>query len=142
MGEGLANGASSAPEKSSNGMNFEALIGVAQLLINTVKISSPAPVVPFPTILPTGGVPNPQTIRPGLSARDTASRIISRQSAAGAIPGPLPDGQESVTEQMERIRIEEIFRAIQQDMRITTVNTIPIVLGAPPGTAGGTGVAQ
>ena len=56
--------------------------------------------------------------RPGLSAMLTASNIIRRQSEAGAIPGPSPDGGANISEAMERIRIEEIFKAIKFDGKV------------------------
>jgi hypothetical protein len=76
--------------------------------------------VPTPLIL-VGG----QT-RPGLSATKIASTIIQRKSEAGLPIGTLPSGGESPDEIMERIRIEEIIKAIQQDAKIT--------IAIPPGT--------
>lgn len=75
----------------------------------------PAPPVPPPLIL-TGGL-----IRPGLSPRKIASRIITRQNEAGAPIGPLPDGSESITEKMELIRVEEIIKSILTEAKITIV---------------------
>jgi hypothetical protein len=57
--------------------------------------------------------------RPGLSATKIASRIISRKSEAGIPVGALPSGGPSPDEQMERIRIEEIIKAFQQEAVIT-----------------------
>lgn len=76
--------------------------------------------VPTPLIL-IGG----QT-RPGLSATKIASTIIQRKSEAGLPIGALPSGGVSPDEIMERIRIEEIIKAIQQDAKIT--------IAIPPGT--------
>ena len=56
--------------------------------------------------------------RPGLSPMVIASNIISRQSEAGAYFGPLKDGSQNVAEAMERIRVEEIVKAIKEDMKI------------------------
>ena len=64
--------------------------------------------------------------RPGLSPTKIASRIISRKSEAGLPVGTLPSGSVAPDEIMERIRVEEIIKAIQQEMVIT--------VAVPPGT--------
>lgn len=64
--------------------------------------------------------------RPGLSPTKIASRIIARKSEAGLPVGALPSGGVSPDEIMERIRVEEIIKAIQQEMVIT--------VAIPPGT--------
>ena len=56
--------------------------------------------------------------RPGLSSMTVASNIIRRQSEAGAPVGPSVDGSPSITERMERIRVEEIFKAIKLDANL------------------------
>jgi len=64
--------------------------------------------------------------RPGLSAIKIASAIIQRKSEAGLPVGALPSGGVSPDEIMERIRIEEIIKALQEDAKIT--------IAIPPGT--------
>lgn len=64
--------------------------------------------------------------RPGLSAIKIASTIIQRKSEAGLPIGALPSGAVSPDEIMERIRVEEIIKAIQQDAKLT--------VAIPPGT--------
>lgn len=64
--------------------------------------------------------------RPGLSPTKIASRIIARKSEAGLPVGVLPSGGVSPDEIMERIRVEEIIKAIQEEMIIT--------VAIPPGT--------
>lgn len=56
--------------------------------------------------------------RPGLSAMLIASNIIKRQSEAGAPFGPAADGSANVAEAMERIRVEEMVKALKMDARI------------------------
>jgi hypothetical protein len=56
--------------------------------------------------------------RPGLSAMMIASRIIKRQSEAGAPFGPAADGTANVAEAMERIRVEEMVSALKLDSRV------------------------
>ena len=73
----------------------------------------------FPLTIPTPlilfGVPT----RKGLSPTEIASNIISRKSEAGLPVGALPSGAVNPDEIMERIRIEEIIKALQQDAIIS-----------------------
>ena len=62
--------------------------------------------------------------RPGLSAMTIASRIIKRQSEAGAPFGAAADGTANVSEAMERIRVEEILYALKMESRVQV--SIPI----------------
>ncbi len=103
------------------GINFssiDAIIGGFTKVLNLSSIGGPPP-VPTPLILL--GVP----LRAGLSPTKIASRIIARKSEAGLPVGALPSGGVNPDEIMERIRIEEIVKAIQQDMIIS--------VGVPPG---------
>jgi len=79
-----------------------------------------------PTVLPAPVVFVGVRRKSGLSPTKIASRIISRKSEAGLPIGALPSGEISPDEIMERIRIEEIIRALQEDAIIT--------VGIPPGT--------
>lgn len=56
--------------------------------------------------------------RPGLSCMTVASNIIRRQTEAGAPAGPCADGSPNIAERMERIRVEEIFKALKLDANI------------------------
>lgn len=76
--------------------------------------------------------------RPGLSSMIIASKIIKRQSEAGAPSGPAADGTENVAEAMERIRVEEMVRALKMDSRIQIGIPIGgIQITATGGNAGG-----
>lgn len=59
--------------------------------------------------------------RPGLSPRELASRIISRQSDAGAPVGDIFSQNGNISELMELIRIEEIINALQLHSKIEVV---------------------
>jgi len=98
--------------------NIDAIIGGFTKVLNLSSVGGPPP-VPTPLILI--GVP----LRAGLSPTKIASRIIARKSEAGLPVGALPSGGINPDEIMERIRIEEIVKAIQQDMIIS--------VGIPPG---------
>ena len=56
--------------------------------------------------------------RPGLSAMMIASRIIKRQSEAGAPFGAAADGSANVAEAMERIRVQEMVNALKMESRV------------------------
>lgn len=98
--------------------NIDAIIGGFTKVLNLSSIGGPPPV---PTPLMLVGVP----LRAGLSPTKIASRIIARKSEAGLPVGALPSGAINPDEIMERIRIEEIVKAIQQDMIIS--------VAVPPG---------
>jgi hypothetical protein len=98
--------------------SVETIIGGFDKILNLSSIGGPPP-IPVPLILV--GVP----LRSGLSAIKIASRIISRKSEAGLPVGALPSGGISPDEIMERIRIEEIIKAFQQEAIIS--------VGIPPG---------
>jgi hypothetical protein len=100
--------------------DINAIIGGFDKILKLSSIGGPPP-IPTPLILV--GVP----LRSGLSPTKIASRIIARKSEAGLPVGVLPSGGISPDEIMERIRIEEIINALQQDAIIS--------VAIPPGTA-------
>lgn len=91
-----------------------------------LKLSSIGGPPPIPTPLILVGVPR----RTGLSPTKIASRIIARKSEAGLPVGVLPSGQVSPDEIMERIRIEEIIKALQQDAIVSVAIPPGITLSA------------
>lgn len=92
--------------------NIDSIIEGFDKILSLSSVGSPPP-VPVPLILV--GVPQ----RTGLSPTKIASRIIARKSEAGLPVGVLPSGSISPDEIMERIRIEEIVNALQQEAIIT-----------------------
>jgi hypothetical protein len=103
--------------------NIDAIIGGFDKILKLSSIGGPPP-VPTPLILI--GAPR----RPGLSPTKIASRIIARKSEAGLPVGVLPSGSVSPDEIMERIRIEEIVKALQQDAIISVAIPPGITLTA------------
>lgn len=79
-------------------------------LIESVRL--PASPVPSP-LLALGAIN-----RSGVSPMLVASNIVARQSEAGAPYGPMADGSKNVAEAMERIRVEEIMKALRFDGRV------------------------
>lgn len=97
--------------------NLNSLIGAFEKVLN---VDTPTPIIPTPLIIL--GANN----RTGLSPTKIASKIIARKSEAGLPVGNLPSGSVSPDEIMERIRVEEIIKALQQEAIIS--------VGIPPGT--------
>jgi len=103
--------------------SIDAIIGGFNKILNLSSIGGPPPV---PTPLMLVGVP----MRSGLSPTKIASKIIARKSEAGLPVGALPSGAISPDEMMERIRIEEIVKALQEDALISVAIPPGITLTA------------
>jgi hypothetical protein len=107
-------------------INFNSIESIIGGFDKILKLSSVGGSPPIPTPLILVGVPK----RPGLSPTKIASRIIARKSEAGLPVGALPSGGNSPDEIMERIRIEEIVKALQQDAIISVAIPPGITLSA------------
>jgi hypothetical protein len=103
--------------------SIDAIIGGFDKILKLSSVGGP-PAVPTPLIL--FGVAK----RSGLSPTKIASRIIARKSEAGLPVGVLPSGGISPDEIMERIRIEEIVKAFQEDAIISVAIPPGITLSA------------
>jgi hypothetical protein len=110
--------------------SIDGIIGGFTKVLSLSSIGGP-PSIPTPLILV--GVPT----RTGLSPTKIASNIISRKSEAGLPIGALPSGGINPDEIMERIRVEEIIKAIQQDMIISVAIPPGITLTAAGVSAAG-----
>lgn len=110
--------------------NIDAIIGGFTKVLNLSSVGGP-PSIPTPLILV--GVP----LRSGLSPTKIASSIIARKSEAGLPVGALPSGAVNPDEIMERIRIEEIIKALQQDMIVSVAIPPGITLTAAGVSAAG-----
>lgn len=91
-------------------MTIEKISSAINNLINKAR----APIATVPAIL----LVCSSIKRPGLSPIITAANIIRRQAEAGAPIGSAADGSSNISEAMERIRVEEIFKAIKMDSRV------------------------
>lgn len=78
--------------------------------------------------------------RPGISISKIAAEVIRRQSEAGIPVGALPDGAINPTEQMYIILIDEIFKAIYSDLRVSVAIQPGISVTAAGADATGTPV--
>lgn len=83
-------------------------------ITNTVLSAFKIPNIPIeplpPRLIVIGG-----KLRPGMSAKAIASRIISRQSQSGRQVGDVFADGENAEEAMELIRIEEILNALHNE---------------------------
>ncbi len=105
--------------------NLDSILGGFNKILKIQTIGAPTNI---PSTLILIGAPR----RSGLSPTAIASRIITRKSEAGLPVGILPSGGVAPDEIMERIRVEEIIKALQEESLIT--------VAIPPGTAiSGTG---
>lgn len=107
-------------------MTIQDITDSIEKLISVVR----KPLVQIPTVLAVCGAVN----KPGLSPMLIAASIISRRHEAGAFTGPAPDGSQNVDEAMEVIRVEEICKAIKNDLSLQG--------GIPPGGIHMTGTAM
>lgn len=103
--------------------NVDSIIDGFNRVLNLASIGGP-PTIPTPLILV--GVPQ----RSGLSPTKIATNIIARKSEAGLPVGVLPTGNSNPDEIMERIRIEEIIKALQEDAIISVAIPAGITLTA------------
>ena len=103
--------------------DINSIIGGFNKILSLSSVGSPLPV---PAVLILVGVPQ----RSGLSAIKMASNVIANKTKAGLPVGVLPSGGISPDEIMERIRMEEIVRAFQQDALLTVVIPPGITLSA------------
>jgi hypothetical protein len=73
----------------------------------------------------------------GFNASEIAAKIIKRQADAGIPVGPLPSGEISPDEIMERIRVEEMVEAISTKMVMSVAIQPGTVIQGTGGNAGG-----
>jgi hypothetical protein len=101
--------------------SIEEIINIVLAVLSSMK--TPALPIPAAAIL-AGGF-----IRSGMSARDMAKEIISRQQEAGIPIGNLPSGGENISEKMERIRMEVITKNLIENCKLSIVlpQGIPII---------------
>jgi len=99
--------------QSRGGLNLSSITNVLKILGAAFKLQS-TPATPLPPPLLMVGA----KLRPGLSARNIASRIISRQSEAGAPTGDIFSEGNNISESLETIRVQEITNAILTEAKV------------------------
>jgi hypothetical protein len=128
----MANGNINCKDINPNEPDFRNPKSILAAILGLFKLPTSIQLpFPSPLILASKGT------RPGLSPSKIASRIIQRQSEAGIPVGTLPSGKVSPSEIMERIRVEEITKAIVSEMAIDVAMQPGTVLQATGSSAGG-----
>lgn len=113
-------------------VNFKSSKSILNELLNLFRLPN----------IPNQSVP-PQIIaftgknKPGLSSDKIAARIIQRKSEAGLPVGPLVGGDVAPDEIMEKIRMEEIVKALTTEARIDVGIRPGSQIQATGGNAGG-----
>lgn len=97
-------------------MGSKSLNSVLKLVSGAFKTVK-KPLLPLPPPLLLTGA----NLRTGLSAKDITSRILSRQSEAGAPIGDIYSENGNISEKMELIRVQEIIKALQLEGKIEIV---------------------
>lgn len=115
--------------------NFNSIDSVVENVLKLLDIPKP-PDTPIATPLILASVN-----RTGSSATKIAAEVIRRQSEAGIPVGALPDGSVNPTEQMYIILIEEIFKALYRDIKLSVAIQPGISVTAAGTDATGTPVA-
>jgi hypothetical protein len=119
-------------EKSGK-INFKSSRSVLNALKNLFKI----PNIPNTTIVDSNLLAFAGGVKPGLSPEKIAARIIQRKSEAGLPVGPLAGGNTAPDEIMEKIRMEEMIKALTEEARIDVCTRPGTQLQATGGNAGG-----
>jgi hypothetical protein len=102
-------------ENESSGL-LDSISGVLDVLLSAFSIPE-EPIEPLPPpLIMVGG-----KLRPGMSAKTIAARIITRQSEAGLIAGDVFADGGNTAEFMELIRIEEIVDSLLNDAVVNVV---------------------
>jgi hypothetical protein len=105
---------SSQKSTTSNG-SVSSMSSILKILLAAFSMmKQPADTLPPPLVM------IGSKLRPGLSARDIAARVISRFSESDAISGEIFQEGNNVMAALEVIRMEEIVNAIQTEMKITS----------------------
>jgi hypothetical protein len=98
--------------------NFDltSIYGVLNMILTAFKLPDP-PVEPLPPPLVMFGAP----LRPGVSGKEIASRVISRQSEAGLPVGDVFADGPNTAEALLAIQSEEIINALLNESVVNVV---------------------
>ena len=107
---------------TGDNVNLGSISSILSIVLSAFSVPK-QPVTPLPPPLLLIGA----NLRPGVTASEIASRIISRQSEAGLVVGDVFGDGANTAEAMELIRIEEIINSLLTEAKIEVV--------IPPGVA-------
>jgi hypothetical protein len=123
-----------SPQRSttSNG-SVSSMSNILKILLSVFSLmKQPADTLPPPLIF-IGA-----KLRPGLSARDMAARVISRFSESDAVNGEIFQEGNNVMTALKVIRMEEVVNAIQTEMKISsTIDPGAMIINASGANGGG-----
>lgn len=100
----------------STGYDFGSIGNILQIILSAFSFPQ-QPVTPLPPpLIMLGG-----SMRTGMSSKELASRVISRQSEAGAPTGDIWGDGENVMEGVISIMSEEVVNMIQTEAKVDVV---------------------
>lgn len=103
-------------ETTTDNIQLGSINSVINIILSAFKIPK-KPVSPLPPpLLLIGG-----TLRPGMTASEITSRIISRQTEAGLVVGDVFGDGPNTAEAMELIRIQEILDSLMNEAKVEIV---------------------
>jgi len=103
-------------ETTNDNIQLGSINSVINIILSAFKIPK-KPVSPLPPpLLLVGG-----TLRPGMTASEITSRIISRQTEAGLVVGDVFGDGPNTAEAMELIRIQEILDSLMNEAKVEIV---------------------
>ena len=116
LGKNIKEKLSEAGVNKDTNFDITSIYGVLNIILSAFKLPQP-PIEPLPPPLIMVGA----SLRPGISSKEIASRIISRQSEAGLPVGDVfADGPNS-TEAMLAIQCEEMINTILTESVVNVV---------------------
>ena len=124
-------------DSAESSIDVSSLSGVLNMILSLFK-KPEAPIEPLPPPLIMVG----SQLRPGISAKEIASRVISRQAEAGLPVGDVFDDGPNTTEALMVIQIEEIINALQTESVVNVVIPPGIPVTVTGANAGGPFIAM
>ena len=118
-------------ETNPNRTDFKNPNSILKSLLNLFKLTPPNLGTTIPAELLLGARCG------GFNSSEIAAKIIQRQAEAGIPVGPLPSGEISPDEIMERIRVEEMVEAVSTKLVMQVAIQPGTALQGTGGNAGG-----
>lgn len=116
LGKNIKEKFSEANITKETNFDLSSIYGVLNMILTAFKLPDP-PVEPLPPPLVMVGAP----LRPGVSGKEIASRIISRQSEAGLPVGDVFADGPNASEALLAIQSEEIINALLNESVVNVV---------------------
>jgi hypothetical protein len=116
IGKNVKDKFSEIGDNKNNSFDLSSISGVLNMILSAFKLPE-TPVEPLPPPLVIVGAP----LRPGVSSKQIASRIISRQSESGLPVGDVFADGPNTSEAMLAIQCEEIINALLNESVVNVV---------------------